>query len=155
MDDHDRFMCRQRAQRRAQQKGQKLDSLWGFENWDCDGREGHHISRKKYGDALIAIPVSMHRELTRRQLEEHATEGPDDSNPLERLGRFLLGLTDIVECLADFLRRVGNALIAAARRGQRKLCESDYSLTQLLAFMGALHKCLGATLATLAHEIGE
>jgi hypothetical protein len=46
----------------------------------------------------------MHRELTRRQMQERSLEGPDPNNPLERQGRFFLGLVDILECLADALR---------------------------------------------------
>ncbi len=53
----------------------------------------------------------MHRELTRRQMEEHPKEGPDPTNPLEREGRLSLGLADICECVADLLRWRGEALI--------------------------------------------
>ena len=42
---------------------------------------------KKYGDLTHRrADVSMHRELTRRQMEEHPPDGPDPENPLERKG---------------------------------------------------------------------
>jgi hypothetical protein len=62
----------------------------------------------------------MHRELTRRQMEEHPPKGPDPSNPLERQGRVFLGLADILECLADALRWIGEKLIEAAKAGERE-----------------------------------
>ena len=61
-------------------------------------------ARAKYGDQVIDVPISMHRELTRRQMEEHPPDGPDPANPLEREGRLRLGLADICECIADLLR---------------------------------------------------
>ncbi len=114
-------------------------SFWGFENWDKEGKEEHHIGRKKYSDRTILIPVSMHRELTRRQVEEHPADGPDPSNPLQRQGRLFLGLADILECLADALRWIGESLIETAKHEERDLKEPveipEY-LTQLLCLVG-------------------
>jgi hypothetical protein len=63
----------------------------GFENWKSEATEGHHVARKKYGDQPIDVPISMHRELTRRQMEEHPPDGPDLENPLEPAGAAGLG----------------------------------------------------------------
>jgi hypothetical protein len=93
----------------------------GFENWGSEGTENHHVARKKYGDQLIDVPISMHRELTRRQMEEHPPDGPDPENPLERQGRLALGVADICECIADLLRLLGEALIRAANDGASEL----------------------------------
>ena len=117
MDEHERFMSRARAKRRAKLTADA--SLWRFENWGNESREDHHIARKKYGDAAILAPISMHHELTRRQMEEHPAEGPDPNNPLEREGRLCLGWADILECLVDLLRLIGEYLIGAAKRGER------------------------------------
>jgi hypothetical protein len=68
------------------------------------GTELHHVARAKYGDLVIAVPISMHRELTRRQMEEHPEEGPDPTHPLERDRRLRFGLADICDCIADLLR---------------------------------------------------
>ena len=135
MDEFERFMSRARAIWRARRKGQSLTSLWGFENWAGEGKEDHHVARKKYGDALMPVPIRMHRELTRRALEEHPAEGPDPSNPLERRGRLALGLADILECLADGLRRIGENLIDAAKRGARDLDAGPDIPEELAALM--------------------
>jgi hypothetical protein len=95
MDQYERFMSRARAEWRAKRAGKTSSSLWGFENWASEGTERHHLARAKYGDQVGAVPVSMHRELTRRQMEEHPKDGPDPSNPLEREGRRHLGMADI------------------------------------------------------------
>jgi hypothetical protein len=121
MDHHQRSMARARAARRAKRAGKTSSSLWGFENWANEGTEGHHVARKKYGDQLIDVPISMHRELTRRQMEEHPPDGPDPENPMERQGRLALGVADICECVADLLRLTGEMLIRAAKDGAPEL----------------------------------
>ncbi len=121
MDHRERSMARTRAENRARRAGKMLSSLWGVENWANEGTEAHHVARKKYGDLLIEVPISMHRELTRRQTEEHPPDGPDPENPLERKGRLALGLSDICECIADLLRLRGETLIRAAEEGASEL----------------------------------
>jgi hypothetical protein len=121
MDEHERFKSRARAEWRLKRNGGA--SLWGFENWTNEGQEDHHIARKKYGDATMRVPISMHHELTRRQMEEHPPEGPDPTNPLEREGRLCLGWADILECLADLFRVIGEYRIKAAKHGVRDLKE--------------------------------
>ncbi len=137
MDEVERVMTRARAKRRAKLKADL--SLWEFKNWDNEGKEDHHIARKKYGDATVPVPISMHRELTRRQMEEHPAEGPDPSNPLEKQGRLFLGLADVLECLADALRLIGENLIESAKHEERDLKEPveipEY-FTQLLRLVG-------------------
>jgi hypothetical protein len=121
MDHHERSMARARAEWRAKRAGKSSSSPWGFENWANEGTEGHHVARKKYGDQLIDVPISLHRELTRRQMEEHPPDGPDPENPLEREGRLALGVADICECVADLLRLRGETLIRAAKNGASEL----------------------------------
>ena len=121
MDNHERSVIRAKAEWRAKRASKMSGSLWGFENWLTDCAEGHHVARKKYGDQLIDVPVSMHRELTRRQMEEHPSDGPDPENPLERQGRLALGVADICECIADLLRLSGETLIRAAKDGMPEL----------------------------------
>jgi len=124
MDMFERCTSRARALWRAKRKGCKAKSLWGFENWPREEQEAHHIAREKYGAATMLVPVSMHRELTRRQIEEHPPEGPDPSSPHECKGRLALGIADILECLADALREIGERRIAAAAGGSCALDES-------------------------------
>jgi hypothetical protein len=120
MDEFERFISRAQAQWRVKQKG-KTTSLWGFENWASEGKEDHHIAREKYGDAIMPVPISMHRELTRRQMEEHPPEGADPIDWLERRRRLALGLVDILECLADGLRLAGEKPADADGHGARDL----------------------------------
>jgi hypothetical protein len=120
MDQFERFMSRARALWRAKQKG-TTTPLWGFKNWASEGKEDHHIARKKYGDVIMPVPISMHRELTRRQIEEHPPEGADPIDPLERRRRLALGLVDILECLADGLRLAGEKPADADGHGARDL----------------------------------
>jgi hypothetical protein len=121
MDQHQRSMARARAENRARRAGKTSGSLWGFENWANDRTEGHHVARARYGDLVVPVPISMHRELTRRQMEEHPSDGPDPENPLERQGRLALGVADICECIADLLRLTGETLIRAAKDGMPEL----------------------------------
>jgi hypothetical protein len=72
---------------------------------------------------MILIPVSMHRELTRRQMEEHPPEGRDPDDSMEIQGRVFLGLADILEGLADALRWIGERLIEAAKNEKSDLRE--------------------------------
>jgi hypothetical protein len=81
--------------------------------------ELHHISREKYGDLVVPLSKQSHREMTRRQMEEHPKEGPDPDNPIERMGRFLLGAADLLESIVDELRRVAEFLIRLAAAGFR------------------------------------
>jgi hypothetical protein len=101
MDEVERVMARERARRRL-----GLPSgahLWGFENWATDKWEVHHVAGRRYSDLTIRIPVSMHRELTRRQMEEHPSCG-DPSGPTECARQLAWGIADIHECFADFQR---------------------------------------------------
>ena len=87
-----------------------------------DGTEGHHVARKKYGDQLIDVPISMHRELTRRQMEEHPPDGPDPDKPAGTTGSVgSWAVADICECIADLLRWLGEMLIRAAKDGASEL----------------------------------
>jgi hypothetical protein len=79
----------------------------------------HHIAREKYGEASIPLGIATHREMTRRQMEEHPPDGPDPDNPIERMGRFLLGAADLLECIVDELRGVAEFLIELAAMGFR------------------------------------
>jgi hypothetical protein len=148
MDNYERFMSRARAEWRAKKKGKA--SLWDFENWANEGKEVHHIARAKYGAATMPVPISMHRELTRRQMEEHPPEGPDPTNPLEREGRLYLGLSDILECLADLLRLIGEKLLEIAKQGDRDLDGS----AEIPEYLGDfLHLVCGRLIAVASGEL--
>jgi hypothetical protein len=127
MDEYERLMVRERlvararAQWRARDERHPAASLWGWEFWWIETKELHHVAGARYGDITIAIPVSMHRELTRRMMEEHPPPGPDPTNPVEIAGRYDLGFAELFYCIADFVYARGLARIEAAQRGKRKL----------------------------------
>lgn len=152
MDEFDRLFSRERARRKAQLRGRDAEDLWNFQWWPLDETEGHHMARAKYGDDVLQVPYSMHQELTRRQMQEHPADGPDPTNVLERLGRLFLGLTDMLECLADLLRKVGESLIAAAAAGRRRLSESDYLLVELVKLMQTIQAGVSVAMARIAES---
>lgn len=83
-----------------------------------DQAEVHHIARGKYGEASIPLSLASHREMTRRQMEEHPPDGPDPENAMERRARFLLGASDLLESIGCQLRADAEFMIAQAN-GER------------------------------------
>ncbi len=116
MDEFDRFRLRQRAIWSARRRNKPLTSLWDFEHWGDGATEIHHIGRGKFSDVVVTIPKAMHPEATRRQMEEHPHEGPEPDNPLERLGRLCLGLSDMHAALDEGYRLAGERFLAASKR---------------------------------------
>jgi hypothetical protein len=87
----------------------------------------------------------MHRELTRRQLEEHPKDVGHFDNTSVRKGRLLLGAADLLEGFAAALRRLGWALI----EGRKALKESDLVLQGLRRVLPAVE----ATFARIEEEL--
>lgn len=124
MDRFERMMGRARALWRDQVKGRVIyDHGWPLEGLEQEPVEAHHIAGRRYGDVTLPVPVPIHRELTRRQMEEHPSPGPDPTNPLEVQGRYFLGLADILEWFVDALRFCGERYLAAAKSGHTSLTE--------------------------------
>lgn len=120
MDQYERAQIRAYADWRERLKSadvkQVIDPLTGDV---VINPEVHHIARGKYGEASIPLSISTHREMTRRQMEEHPPEGPDPENPIERMARFLLGAADLLESIVDEMRRIAEFLVAMAAKGIR------------------------------------
>lgn len=118
MDEFDRLLSRGRARWRA--KLPESISLWRFENWISDPVEEHHIGGRSFSNLTMPSPVSMHRELTRRSLEEHPPiRLGAHRTAAETEGRVRLHMADIFDCLADYLRYSGEPLIVATQMGDR------------------------------------
>lgn len=79
--------------------------------------EVHHIAGQKYGEQSVPLDIDVHQEMTRRQMEEHPPAGPDAENPLEQMGRFLLGAADLLEDIVATMRRFAELLLAWAAQG--------------------------------------
>jgi hypothetical protein len=122
MDRYERMIIRAAAEWREKIRsgnvGALIDPLTGRVILKA---EVHHVSREIYGEGSIPLSPETHREMTRRQMEEHPPEGPDPENPIERMGRFLLGAADLLEGIVDEMRRVAVILIALAATGFRGL----------------------------------
>ena len=122
MDRYERMIIRAAAEWREKIKsghvGALIDPLTGQV---IRKPEVHHVSREIYGEASVPLSPETHREMTRRQMEEHPPEGPDPENPIERMARFLLGAADLLAGIVDEMRRVAEVLIALAATGFRGL----------------------------------
>ena len=115
-------MARARAEWRAKRAGKTSSSLWGFENWASEGTEGHHVARAKYGDLVIDVPISMHRELTRRQMEEHPEDGPDPEQSTGTAGSAAVWVWQtFASASPTCFAMIGEQLIRAAKEGASEL----------------------------------
>jgi hypothetical protein len=76
--------------------------------------ELHHLEGKDYGKTLINLCANCHRKLSDAQKDQTATLG-EPPVTLERIGRFLHGLADLLMLIADKLWEFGEYLIAQAR----------------------------------------
>jgi len=115
MDSYDRMFIRTAAEwrkRLRQNRKRLIDPLTGE---IIDQAEVHHIARAKYGEASIPLSLTSHREMTRRQMEEHPLDGPDPDNPMERMARFQLSASDLLESIVDQMRADAEFMIAQAK----------------------------------------
>jgi hypothetical protein len=84
----------------------------GETDWRC--LELHHLPGRGYGDELVIVCRNCHRKLSDMQ-KDHPASSKEPSDPLEIIGRFLLGMADLLELLIAKLREFGRALVAQAR----------------------------------------
>lgn len=118
MDRYERMFIRAAAdwrKRLSRNRKPLIDPLTGE---IIDQAEVHHIARGKYGEASIPLSVASHREMTRRQMEEHPPEGPDPENPIERMARFQFSAADLMESIVDQMRADAEFMIAQTK-GER------------------------------------
>lgn len=115
MDDNERMIIRAAADWREKIKAGNVKTLIDpLTGQIIFNPEVHHIARGIYGDQAIPLSQESHREMTRRQMEEHPPDGPNPNDPVERMGRFLLGAADLLEAIVAELRRVAEFLIELA-----------------------------------------
>ena len=120
MDQYERMQIRAAAEWRAKLQSGLIKTMIDPLSGEVMTRtEVHHIAREKYGEASIPLSITSHREMTRRQMEEHPPDGPDPDNPVERMGRFLLSAADLLESIVDEMRAAAHLLIALAGKGIR------------------------------------
>src|SRR4051794_39848702 len=83
---------------------------------DPDLLEADHIAGRKHDDTTFHLCRNHHALRSDLQREE-PKGGSDPKNPLEIIGRWLLGIAQYFELLIDTLRLFGEFLIELARKG--------------------------------------
>lgn len=86
--------------------------------------EMDHIAGRKHDGTTIFLCRNCHAARSELQREE-PKGGPDPRNPLEVIGRWLVGIAQYFELLMVTLRRFGEFLIGLARQGYG----SDFSFS--------------------------
>lgn len=77
--------------------------------------ELHHLAGEKHHDDVAIVCRNCHRKLTRQQ-RDHEPQGiSSDNAPLATIGRYLLGLADLLLMLVETLREFGKQLMEYAR----------------------------------------
>ena len=107
---------------RERREQQRLERL-GTNNPICpccgetDSRcfESHHIAGRKYDPTKTPLCLNDHAKVTDDQ-KDHPEKIAGEPHPLERIGRFLLGLADLLALTVKKLREFGTYLIEEARK---------------------------------------
>lgn len=105
-------------ERRKQQRLRKLGTnsprcgCCGEDRWQA--LEQHHIAGQAHDDALVIQCRNCHRVLSDAQRDHPLAQEPADPY-LEMMGRFLLGLADMLRLVVERLVEFGLALIERAQ----------------------------------------
>lgn len=75
--------------------------------------EAHHVAGRKHDDATVLVCRNCHRKVSDDQRDYPAFD-PDGDAFLDAVGRFLLGLADLLRLIVERLVAFGNALIERA-----------------------------------------
>lgn len=84
----------------------------GETDWRC--QEAHHVAGQRHDAATVVLCANCHRKATDAQ-KDHPPPVVDGDALLECVGRFLLGLADLLGLVIERLAEFGNALIERAR----------------------------------------
>lgn len=76
--------------------------------------ERHHIAGRKFGEDVVWACKNCHSRLSEAQ-NDHPQPIKGEPNWLEQIGRFLLGLADLLLLAAKKLKDFGQQLIEQAR----------------------------------------
>lgn len=109
-DDHERR--EQRALRRLGTNTPRCASC-GEKRWQC--LELHHVAGQAHDDGLVIQCRNCHRVLSDAQRDHPPAQESADPH-LEAIGRFLLGLADMLKIALERLIEFGNALIDHAHQ---------------------------------------
>ena len=112
MNDDD-WKREQRKQRRLEALGTNDPKcgLCGCADWRC--LELHHVAGQKSDDVTGIVCRNCHRGLSDEQRGHPKTQASADPM-LDAIGRFLLGLADMLLAIIERLRTFGRALLDRA-----------------------------------------
>jgi hypothetical protein len=101
-------------QRRLKQLGtdRPICGMCGEAGWRC--LEAHHVAGRRHDPRTVILCANDHLRVTDDQKDHLSTENHADPL-LDKIGRFLLGLADMLRVIVDMLIEFGDALIAQAR----------------------------------------
>lgn len=75
--------------------------------------EWHHVAGRRHDDAMVLVCRNCHRKVSDDQKDYPALD-PEADAFLDAVGRFLLGLADLLRLIVERLVTFGNALIERA-----------------------------------------
>lgn len=117
MDDLERRLFREGRRRSAHRRlGSERPVCVSCGEPDPLVLEREHLAGRKHDDTTTFMCRNCHARRSEMQREQ-PKGGADPRNPLEVIGRWLLGLAEYGELMIVTLRRFGEFLIALARRG--------------------------------------
>ena len=105
-------------ERRKQARLEKLGTndpkcgVCGLDNWLCI--ELHHVAGQKHDETVVLLCANHHRTVTDDQ-KNHPSSSPAGDPFLDTVGRFLLGLADMLKTVVEKLYEFGKALIERAK----------------------------------------
>lgn len=82
--------------------------LCGEPDWRC--MELHHVAGQKHDDTTVILCRNCHRKVSDDQ-KDHPASDLNADPVLEAIGRFLLGLADLLRRIIDILTGFGTTLI--------------------------------------------
>ncbi|CAM3066575.1 HNH endonuclease [Sphingomonas antarctica] len=112
MTDSD-FARERRKQRRLEQLGtnEPKCATCGEGDWRC--LELHHVADFGCDETTVIVCRNCHRRRSDEQ-KDHPAFDPNADASLHAIGRFLLGLADMLRAIIDRLYEFGRALIERA-----------------------------------------
>lgn len=101
---------RRRQMRRLQQlgTGDPRCGVCGEDDWRC--MEQHHVAGRTHDDATVYLCSNCHKKVSDPQ-RDHPKAPPGSDPVLERIGRFLLGLADLLLLIVWKLIEFGQLLV--------------------------------------------
>ena len=89
--------------------------ICGYDRWT--GLERHHIAGRKHHDDTVIVCRTCHSELSDLQLDHLPVAKPRTAIDPATIGRYLLGLCDLLSLIIERLREFAAALIHEANEG--------------------------------------